>query len=272
MNLIGVDIDGVKAEPEKYGSETTPQNGSRDGFITMQNYATCGRPQALALSERVIPILDRLYPAWRDENPPDEYFEFGSERDAAQRLLARIASNEEISDLLGAADDSPRLSAGSMHDMVWKAASAQWTTGHRNEAVLAAAKAVNSGLQAKLGRRDLSEAKLVREAFSEKDPETGRPRLRFPRIEDDQTRSSMQQGVMAFRAGCFQAIRNPVGHLPNDEHELSEQDALERLAALSLLLRWIDEATLETSERQPRTREARSQDRASGSAPTRNRT
>ena len=38
------------------------------------------------------------------------------------------------------------------------------------------------------------------------------------------------------------AIRNPVAHLPNDEIELDEQTALERLAALSLFARWVDEA------------------------------
>ena len=58
----------------------------------------------------------------------------------------------------------------------------------------------------------------------------------------------MRQGAMAFGAGCFQAIRNPVGHLPNEEHELTEQEALERLAAFSLLARWIQEATLETTD------------------------
>jgi hypothetical protein len=89
--------------------------------------------------------------------------------------------------------------------------------GHRHEAVLAAAKAVNSMLQAKLDRRDASDTQLVREAFSESDPAAGRPRLRFPKIEDEQTRESMRQGVMGFGAGCFQAIRNPVGHLPNED-------------------------------------------------------
>src|SRR6478735_5417262 len=132
------------------------------------------------------------------------------------------------------------LGFGGMHDLVWQAASVQWSTGHRHEAVLAAAKAANSRLQEKLGRRDLSEVKLVREALSDKAAELGRPRLRFPHISDDQTRESMRQGVMGFGAGCFQAIRNPVGHLPNDEHELEEHSALERLAALSLFLRWID--------------------------------
>jgi hypothetical protein len=53
---------------------------------------------------------------------------------------------------------------------------------------------------------------------------------------------------MNFGAGCFMAIRNPVGHLPNDEHELTEQEALERFAALSLLARWIDQAGVTAAE------------------------
>lgn len=105
----------------------------------------------------------------------------------------------------------------------------------------------NSRLQEKLNRRDLSEVKLVREALSDKPPEPGKPRLRFPDVGDEQTRESMRQGVMGFGAGCFQAIRNPVGHLPNDEHELSEQSALERLAALSLFVRWIDQAQVDAT-------------------------
>jgi hypothetical protein len=36
-------------------------------------------------------------------------------------------------------------------------------------------------------------------------------------------------------------------HLPNEQHELGERDALERLAALSLLARWITEANIEAA-------------------------
>ncbi|MGO9103083.1 MAG: hypothetical protein ACLP9Y_27960 [Mycobacterium sp.] len=37
-------------------------------------------------------------------------------------------------------------------------------------------------------------------------------------------------------------VNNPVGHLPNEEIEMTEQEALERLAALSLLARFVDDA------------------------------
>lgn len=248
MDLRGIDVDGLRRELETLVSEAAPQNASGGGVLTSRSVPACGRARALELSERVRPILDRLYPEWRDENPPSKNFEFRAERDASSRLLARIASQAEIARLFSGQDDAPKLSAGNMHPLVWRAASAQWSTGHRQEAVLAAAKAVNSRLQEKLNRRDLSEAKLVREAFSDKPPEAGKGRLRLTNVHDEQTRESMRQGVMGFGAGCFQAIRNPVGHLPNEEHELDEQAALERLAAFSLLARWIDDATLEQKE------------------------
>lgn len=240
----GVDLDRVTAELNNYVRETTPRNLSSGNFITPQSGAACGRTTALELTERVRPILDTLYPDWREDNEADPNFEFGAERDACERLLSRIASDEEITSMLSGYDASPRLSANQLHDLVWRSASAQWSTGHRHEAVLAAAKAVNSQLQTKLGRRDVSDVRLIREAFSDKDPEPGRPRLQFPEIEDEQTRESMRQGAMNFGSGCFQGIRNPLGHLLNEEVELSEQEALERLAALSLLARWIDQATL----------------------------
>ncbi len=99
-------------------------------------------------------------------------------------------------------------------------------------------------LQEKVRRYDIAEVALVQEAFSKNLPAPERPRLRFPTIEDEKTRESVTQGALSFGVGCFQAIRNPVGHLPDDEHDLTEQEALEQLAAWSLFARWIERATL----------------------------
>lgn len=48
---------------------------------------------------------------------------------------------------------------------------------------------------------------------------------------------------MAFAEGVFSGIRNPLGH--EYGFDLTEQQALEYLAALSVLARWVDEATIE---------------------------
>jgi Protein of unknown function (Hypoth_ymh) len=215
----GLDLARIDQELARYVEQTTPRNLSSGNVITSTCAPACGRAEALKLTERIRPILDKLYPEWREQNEDDPSFEFAAERDACERLRSRIASHTEIEDMLDGFDASPKLAGSALHQLVWGAASAQWATGHRHEAVLAAAKAVNSMLQAKLGRRDMSDTQLVREAFSDADPASGRPRLRFGAIEDRQTRESMRQGVMGFGSGCFQAIRNPVGHLPNDEHD-----------------------------------------------------
>jgi hypothetical protein len=236
----GVDIAAVSEELRRYGEMTAPVENR-----TFGTDPRCGRSRAIELTERVRPILGRLYPDWETENSSSSYFEFSAERDACAKLLARLHSADEIAAMLPR-ESSPQLRAAEFHELVWSAASAQWSTGHRQEAVLAAAKAVNSMLQAKVDRRDVSDTKLVQESFSDKAPTTALPRLRFPMIEDDQTRESTRQGAMSFGVGCFQAIRNPVGHLPNEEHELSEQEALERLAAFSLMARWIDQAEVQS--------------------------
>lgn len=207
----------------------------------------CGEQRAIELTERIRPILDALFPTWETEVSVHGMDPWGQPREACQMLLGGIASHSEIGELLAGHDASPRLSAAGFHEQVWTAASAQWKTGHRHEAVLAAAKAVNSMLQAKVGRRDVSDVKLVQEAFGSGSATPDRPRLRFPQIDDEQTRESVTQGALSFGVGCFQAIRNPVGHLPNKEIEISDQDALERLAALSLFARWIDDARVTTA-------------------------
>jgi uncharacterized protein (TIGR02391 family) len=240
MQVAGVDLEWVENRLQHFVSMTELVTTSPPYKVPK-----CGREKAIELAEVVRPIFQRLYPEWQSENSRDPWDEFKAERDAAQRLLSRIASYAEVEKRLGGADDSPRISAASFHPLIWKAAAAQWSTGHRHEAVLAAAKAVNSHLQTKLGRRDVSEVDLVKQAFSDDNPQPGKPRLRFNSISDEQTRKSMRRAVMEFGGGCFAAIRNPVGHLQNEEIELTEQTALERLASLSLFARWVDEADLD---------------------------
>lgn len=245
MDLNGVDVEWVRQQLTEFIDETKPINQSGNGLVTARTAPQCGRPRAIERVEVVRPILRRLYAEWESENPSSANDEFKSERDAARRLLARLEHLDEVRAHLGGDDQSPRITASSLHRLIWGAAETQWTLGQRHEAVLAAAKAVNSQLQAKLDRRDLSEAELVRQAFSEKTPELGKPRLRFNSVTDLQTRESLRVGAMDFGAGCFRAIRNPVGHRPNEEIEMTEQEALERLAALSLLARFIEDADVE---------------------------
>jgi Protein of unknown function (Hypoth_ymh) len=48
---------------------------------------------------------------------------------------------------------------------------------------------------------------------------------------------------MAFAEGCYAALRNPGSH--DSQDDLPEDEALERLAACSVLARWVDQAAIE---------------------------
>jgi uncharacterized protein (TIGR02391 family) len=187
--------------------------------------------------------------AWLDDQlhtgPSDD------ERDRIERDLARQGWFVKDGRLVigepvrrGHGKQTPTPAVEQLHPIVWKAAETRWKAKHLHDAVIAASKAVNAMLQEKVGRNDVSEVKLVQSAFSSKPPTATEPRLRFPDIADQQTRDSVTAGALQFGVGCFMATRNPIGHRPDDEHEMTEQEALEQLAAWSLFTRWIERATV----------------------------
>lgn len=134
--------------------------------------------------------------------------------------------------------DAPELAADRLHPWVWDVARPMWEAGSPQAAVLHAAQSINARLQQRLGRRDVSEAQLCREAFAVDDPKPGQSRLRFAGDRNTPTWKALQNGAREFGAGCFIAIRNPLAH--DLQYPLQTQEALEQLAALSVLARWIE--------------------------------
>ncbi|WP_405635982.1 TIGR02391 family protein [Streptomyces sp. NBC_01178] len=141
------------------------------------------------------------------------------------------------------APEAPSLPADRLHPWVWDAARTFWESAHYRAAVHAAATSINAHLQNKLGRRDLTDTKLIQEAFSEKAPEAGKPRLRIPGDPADPGVQSRQRGALQLGQGAYSALRNPAAHEIGD---LDEQEALEQLAAFSLIARLIDQCQVVT--------------------------
>ena len=74
-------------------------------------------------------------------------------------------------------------------------------------------------------------------------PKPGKSRLRRMTDDGSDTYKSVQRGAKAFAEGIYAGIRNPFNH--EDPKDIDEQVALEYLAALSVLARWVDESTVE---------------------------
>ena len=189
-------------------------------------------------------IADQAWPEWRDHLQASGW---GPEYDRllriAKQVVVMLTRKDELETNLGEA--GPVLSAPAMHRDVWEASKSLWRNGHYGEAVTAAARSVNAALQAKVARRDISEAKLVSECFSLDPPKPGVPRLRLMADDGSDTYKNLHTGALAFGQGCFKAIRNVLTHEYGALAEPPEEEALHYLATFSVLARWIDKAKVE---------------------------
>jgi len=153
----------------------------------------------------------------------------------ARYALGRLRTGAETTEKLGST--APTMKADLLHPDIWDAAEKRWVAGHYSDAVQRAASALNASVQNLVSRYDVSDSDLMAQAFSLSPPEAGKPRIRWPGDDTDLTVKSMRSGILSFSQGIFKAIRNPATHLTT---EIPKQDALEQLAALSTLARWID--------------------------------
>lgn len=105
-------------------------------------------------------------------------------------------------------------------------------------AVLEASKSVSAKIRAKTGLQS-DGAQLVDEAFTLKHM----PPLAFNSLQTPSERSA-HNGYAHFARGVVAAFRNPTAHDPKVEFPLSEEDALDMLATISMIHRRLDRATI----------------------------
>lgn len=243
--MTGLNTEWALAELEKFITQTVMTNNSSSGpgyvSITSKSRTAAPDPEVTKQAQVVEKILDRVVPSWRTEIELRKTNRWTRHREAAIRAKEELLRQEEIQKNLG--DDAPRISAADLHPWVWSGARSLWQSGHFRSAVEDAAKKVNAETQNKVGRRDLSETKLFQEAFSEKPAEPGKARLRRMKPDGSDSYKSVQRGAMALAEGIYAGIRNPFNH--EDPKDIGEQVALEYLAALSVLARWVEESTVE---------------------------
>lgn len=240
-----MNVDWAIAELDKFIEQTVMRNGSGDGFITSADYTAAPDAEVTRQAPIVEQILNRVIPRWRTDVPATSANNrWSRHREAAIRAREQLVREEEIRENLG--ENAPKLSAVELHPWVWSGAKSLWLSGHFREAVEGAIKKLNAETQNKVGRRDVSETDLFKQAFSLDDPKAGRARLRRMKADGSDTYRSVQRGAMNLAEGVFAGIRNPLSH--EADQELSEQEALEYLASLSVLARWVDAAIIERAE------------------------
>ena len=182
-------------------------------------------------------------------NPPTHFayapgmWTWSNRVDWVDRLIGILENRARHSEIFAPA--GPKLAAAQLHPWVWNAATDLWDNAHYREAVQKAATAVEQQTRLKLDLASPRAADLYMTAFKT-DANSGERRLRFRDLQEKtangQTTAdwrSAHDGAAHFGRGCAQAIRNLASHRTDD---LEEQVALEYLAALSVLARWISTA------------------------------
>lgn len=194
---------------------------------------------------RVDPIA-----AWETITVPKPLLEASDVLGACDQMLGRL----EAMILKAEAEAPPTIGAEAMHPLIWGAARRLWRDRHYRAAVAAAADTLVANVKSITGRNDVAETALWQQTFSDRPPvpsepgQPAQPRLRWPGDPADRDVKTMNDGLRQFAPGVQMTIRNPAAHGTN---ELGEQEALERLAVLSLLARWVDACDLQTSPELP---------------------
>ena len=178
--------------------------------------------------------------AWRSAISPKPLLEPADVLDAAEQILGRL----EAMTLKAEVERPPTVGVEAMHPTVWGAARKLYLDGYFRMAIHAAGEAIVQQLKVRMNRYDLDATPLWQQAFSNGSPTEDSARLRWPGDPSDKTVISMNSGLRQFAPGVQMTIRNAATH---GADEMGAQEALERLAALSLLARWVEECEVHTA-------------------------
>lgn len=142
----------------------------------------------------------------------------------------------------------PTFAPAQFHPVVWGGASTYWTTHQYRVAVREAAESLTIHWKERLGRNDVDDTVFWQQTLSPGPPAPGRPKLVWPGASDDKTVKCMRGGLAplakalnALATGLNLTVRNVTTHTRTD---LSEQEAMERLAAYSYFARLLEQCEI----------------------------
>jgi uncharacterized protein (TIGR02391 family) len=241
-NSVGyMDNDWVRAKLEEFLA-TCEEYRRLEGRIPPGSYwdENLMRPitntveQQVPTVRRILEVLDPSLLS-EDFGISELYGGLSATETATRKALAVLKDRDEWRARL--APDGPALVASSLHEWIWGAAAQFWDAGQCEAAVEYGAKSLNAHIQKKSGM-STADRELASEVFSAK-LSTKNVRLWLPGRRDADTWRSRQDGLHLLAMSAFAGIRNVVAH--SVAAGWSQQEALEYLAVLSVVARWVDE-------------------------------
>ncbi|GAA3759169.1 TIGR02391 family protein [Streptomyces tremellae] len=184
---------------------------------------------------------------WSLMSAPKAIFTPQEVRATAARVRGRLGTM--ISEAEEAAESAtPGFAPSELHEVIWTAAAAHWTTHQYRVAVREASEALTVHWKERLGRNDVTDTSFWQQTLSGGEPEPGKPKLAWPGPAEDQTAKSMRGGLAPLAGalnnlatGLNLTVRNVATHTRD---ELTEQEGMERLAAYSYFARLLDQCEI----------------------------
>lgn len=221
---------------------TCQEYGRLEGRIPKGSYWDEGLMRPITNTiEQQVPTVQRIIAALDSSllskgfGNSELYSGMSSSESTARKALAVLRDRDEWARRL--APDGPTLAADDLHQWIWGAAAQFWDAGQYATAVEHGAKSLNAHIQKRAGMRT-SDRELASEVFSPK-PSAKSVRLWLPGPRDDDTWRSRQDGLHLLAMSAFAGIRNVVAH--SVDPGWSKQEALEYLAVLSVVARWVED-------------------------------
>ena len=188
---------------------------------------------------------------WSSMSAPRAIFTPQEIRATAARVRGRLSTM--ISEAEEAAESAtPGFAPSELHEVIWTAAAAHWTTHQYRVAVREASEALTVHWKERLGRNDVTDTSFWQQTLSGGEPEPGKPKLAWPGPAEDQTAKSMRGGLAPLAGalnnlatGLNLTVRNVATHTRD---ELTEQEGMERLAAYSYFARLLDQCEIRRAE------------------------
>ncbi|MFD3777712.1 TIGR02391 family protein [Streptomyces sp. NPDC058612] len=191
---------------------------------------------------------------WSLMSSPKALFTPREVRTTAARVRGRLSTMIDEAEA-GSESTPPGFAPSELHEVIWTAAAAHWTTHQYRVAVREASEALTVHWKERLGRNDVSDTSFWQQTLSGGEPESGEPKLAWTGPVDDQTVKSMRGGLAPLAGalnnlatGLNLTVRNVATHTRD---ELTEQEGMERLAAYSYFARLLDQCEIRRSEEEP---------------------
>ena len=183
------------------------------------------------------PVIEAIMRAIDPDTAIDKLNHKGSEGfnapiEQCDRLIGLIENAPLVREIISNSEPL-LLCASGLDTNVIEEVISRWKVGYHSEAVYQVYLKLERKAQQKL-EEETTGINLWEKCFAEGGLEISEQR------GSAKTKKSERQGVQKLAQSVSLLIRNPIAHTPSDEQNLSEEEALEYLAMLSSLSRWLD--------------------------------